>query len=192
MLSDVSDTAREISGRVILYPSFIVLALSVSPCVVTLSKVFESRQFRFRLAPAFRPIHPHFHHVAQIVCRPSDTSILPRKAESSLLDSALAEPALLRLEQPKHRLALISIFLAAAPAHDTNTVVEELEVVERVRWVGWRDVVGEPELRGWVDGNVDGGNGVLVTDQCGGWGEGVVGMEWRGVLWDGKDIELRH
>lgn len=69
--------------------------------------------------------------------------------------------------------------------------MEELEVVERVPWVGWRNAVGEPELRGWVGRNVDGDKGLFVVDECGGWGEGIVGVEWRGVLWDSKDVKLR-
>ena len=65
--------------------------------------------------------------------------------------------------------------------------MEELEVVEGVRRVGGGDGVGEPELRGGVDGDVDGDDGGVVADEGGGGGEGIVGVEGGSVFRDGED-----
>ncbi len=98
--------------------------------------------------PPLRSIDLHLHNVVETsnsVIR--HRSILAGEAQNSLLNHSFLKVHLSRIEQPKHRLSLISIFLTATPAHHIYAIKEELEVVQRLGRMRRRDAVVEPELR---------------------------------------------
>lgn len=45
------------------------------------------------------------------------------------------------LKETEHGLAPVGIVLATAPAHDGITVEVELEIVEQIWWIRWRNAV---------------------------------------------------
>ena len=95
-----------------------------------------------------RSIDLHLHSVVDTIN--SDIwrrSILAREAQYSLLHHSVLKVHLPRIEQPKHRLSLVSIVLTATPAHHICAIKEELEIVQCLGWMRRRDAVIKPKLR---------------------------------------------